>query len=61
MTKEEIKAMAQKTAEEMVKRAVAGYVKTCDEWAETYIENGDKPDEADFFAWMEGFDWSKQD
>lgn len=59
MTKLDPEAMAQRAkeiAEKFVARAPIAYAASVKRYAEHYDE---MPDEDDFFAWLEGYDWAE--
>jgi len=57
-TKEQIVAMAEQTAQARADAMVARYVASVESTANDYIEGDFEPDIDDFFAWVEGYDWS---
>jgi hypothetical protein len=52
-------ACANKTALDMAERMKAAYLKSVARSLE-YYDNVCVPDEDDFLAWVEGYDWSKE-
>lgn len=67
MESSELEKMARETAERMAAQMVSDYVasviRNCEEYGnvagdETSPDEAE-PDEADFMAWLEGYDWSE--
>lgn len=55
-TIEEIAERAEAVAKEMSARVVPAYIASVKRYPEGYKDN--LPDAEDFFAWLEGYDWS---
>lgn len=60
MTTEELAKKAKETADTMAARLVKAYVASVMRQPECYLRD-DLPDEDDFFAWVEGYDWSPEE
>lgn len=56
-TKEQLEARAKEVVEKFAARLVKAYPAWCVKYSKHYAE---LPDEDDFFAWIEGYDWSEQ-
>jgi len=58
MTKEQLIENAEKMARKYADRLVEKYVAGVTKYADDYITDGNDADDDDFFAWVEGYDWS---
>lgn len=58
MDKDKLMEQAENTAEKMALRMQAAYIRSVERNSHYYID-AQGADEDDFFAWLEGYDWSE--